>query len=68
MWSYLITKCSSWLQSQDIHIYYVYTIYCVLVDKRDILYHVFDQVSDILCGIIVVNKYILYVILRLSYN
>ena len=29
------------------------------MDKRDILYHVFDQVSDILCGIIVVNKLII---------
>ena len=35
--------------TQDIHIsVYIYIyVYCVLVEKRDILYHVFDHVSDI---------------------
>ena len=47
------------LTQESRHSYILITIYCVLVDKRDILYHVFDQVSDILCGIIVANKLII---------
>ena len=35
------------LTQESRHSYILYTIYCVLVDKRYILYHVFDQVSDI---------------------
>ena len=39
--------------TQDIHIsVYIYIyIYCVLVDKRDILYHVFDQIM-IFCAVL----------------